>query len=90
MTDAEWLACEDPHALLAAAADRGGERKLWLFIAGSLRLDWARLNGRLRRMVKVMERFADGRSRGQTLLRAMASAWRRDTSAADLRPGPMA
>jgi hypothetical protein len=39
MTEAEWLACEDPHAMLTTLKGRGCERKLQLLACACCRLN---------------------------------------------------
>jgi hypothetical protein len=58
MTEAEWLACDDPVAMLSVVS---GTRALRLFSAAGCRHIWHLLTDeRGRRAVEVAERFADG------------------------------
>lgn len=72
MTEAEWLACTDPGAMLEVAADRASDRKRRLFACACLRR-FGRLlrDPRARAAVEVAEQFADGRAGPQDL----ALAW---------------
>src|SRR5438067_611909 len=62
MTDAEWLACEDPEALLVFLCEPGAsDRKARLFGCACVRRVWGDLADlRLQRAAEVAERFADG------------------------------
>jgi hypothetical protein len=63
MTEAEWLACDDPEAMFRFAEDRVSERKLRLFSVACCRRVWRHLiDPRSRAAVEVAERFADGRA----------------------------
>jgi hypothetical protein len=87
MTEAEWLACEDPRRMLGVAAGRLTERKLWLFTA----LCWRRIGARFvdleteladsarryLRIVEVGEKYAD-QTVSESGLREVSLAVRRD------------
>jgi hypothetical protein len=61
MTEAEWLACEDPQPMLRAVPAKLAERKLQLFACACCRRVWAHLTDqRSRTGVIVRERFEDG------------------------------
>jgi hypothetical protein len=61
MTEAEWLACDEPMAMLRFVIGYAGERKLRLFACACTRLLWDRLHeGVMREAIDVGERFADG------------------------------
>lgn len=63
MTEAEWLASEDPTPMLAHLIATGAvsERKRFLFSAACCRRVWSSLvDERSRRAVEVLEQYADG------------------------------
>src|SRR5262245_2436195 len=60
MTEAQWLACEDPTAMLEFLRGKTGERKLRLFAAACCRSVWHRLHDpRSRKAVETGERFLE-------------------------------
>ena len=61
MTEAEWLACEDPQPMLRSVRGRISNRKLRLLIAGCCRLRWYAPGGQdVEKIVTSVESFADG------------------------------
>jgi hypothetical protein len=61
MTEAEWLACEDPEAMLNFVHDRASARKLRLLLVACARLVWGLIPvAEAREAAKVAERYADG------------------------------
>jgi hypothetical protein len=77
MTEAEWLACKDPHDLLDHLADRISDRKLRLFACARCRRVWHLLTDeRSRRAVEAAELFADGRLSADELAAFRAEAGR--------------
>jgi hypothetical protein len=61
MTEAEWVACEEPERMFSHAADIASNRKARLFVCAECRLRWHLLyHERSRTAVEVAERFADG------------------------------
>jgi hypothetical protein len=60
MNEAEWLAANDPKAMLAFLGKRATDRKLRLFGIACCRRRWAKLPDEFRAAVEVAERFADG------------------------------
>jgi hypothetical protein len=78
VTEAEWLACTDPDAMLYFLRDSGreAERKLRLFAAGCCRRVWRLLDDPpSREAVEVVERWADGEASRGELRAAHAAAW---------------
>jgi hypothetical protein len=100
MTEADWLASEDPRTMLAGVIGRGcvprpgvlnghTSRKLRLFACGCCRLVWVRLTGeQSRRAVEVAERYADSGAtedeRSAADLDAATATGERPSSGADL------
>jgi hypothetical protein len=60
MTEAEWLACGDPHRMLEFLGGRASVRKLRLLACACCRRLWPHLSAAARRSVRAAERFADG------------------------------
>lgn len=60
MTEAKWLACEDPEQMLQNLQSRLPERKAHLLNAASSRQIWSFLTPTCQRAVEVAERHADG------------------------------
>jgi hypothetical protein len=63
MTEAEWDGCASPRAMLDALRGKASHRKLLLFACACCRrTGTVAADGRRRRAVEVIERFADGRA----------------------------
>jgi hypothetical protein len=61
MTEAEWLACENPRPLLEVVRDTASDRRLQLFGCACVRRVWGLLPGeQSRRLVEAGELYADG------------------------------
>jgi hypothetical protein len=67
MTEAEWLACPDPQAMLDFLDRKASVRKLRLFPCACSRRLWPALSDKARRSVEVAELFADGQASPQEL-----------------------
>ena len=75
MTEAEWMACENPAPMLALLKGKVSERKLRLFATGCCRRIWDLLTDpRSREAVEVAERYADERCNEEDLARAALEA----------------
>jgi hypothetical protein len=87
MTEAEWLACTDPHKMLEHVSGWASDRKLRLFAVGCCRLLWKSFPGesRMRQVVFVSERYADGLATREELKAARKNA--RHCEVATARPG---
>jgi hypothetical protein len=84
MTEAEWLACEDPQKVLAFIHGHTSDRKYRLFACACCRAIWASLaDKRSQAAVATGERFADGRASTGERLAAFGEA--ADASAAARR-----
>jgi hypothetical protein len=72
MTEAEWLACEDPTRMLEFLRGKVSERKLRLIACAVVRQIWEYVaqDSRSRQSVEVAERFADGLATADELARA--------------------
>lgn len=76
MTEAEWLASEDPHEMLSFLDGRATARKLRLFsVACCRRIRRLLVDERSRTAVEVAERFADGLATTAELEVAASAAW---------------
>jgi hypothetical protein len=87
VTEAEWLAATNPHAMLAflSQSSRTSERKLRLALCAACRGLWKYLyDHRSREAVELAELFADGLASGEELLAAKRAA----RAAARERPDP--
>jgi hypothetical protein len=62
MTEADWLACTDPDAMLAFLRGQASDRKLRLFGVACCRRIWDWFEGRGRGSVEAIERYADGQA----------------------------
>src|SRR5262249_19786161 len=71
MTEAEWLACADPGAMLFFLRQRVGNRKFWLFAAaGGARASHFLPEAVREEMTQVGAGLADGRTTPEELLGA--------------------
>jgi hypothetical protein len=82
MTEADWLACNDPEAMLQFLQGKVSGRKLRLFACACCRRIWDLIgNPDSRYAVEVSERYADGRASEVDLRGALAQAVRRSGEA---------
>jgi hypothetical protein len=77
MTETEWLDCISPENMLIELGERASLRKRRLFACACVRRIWPILrDDRFRLVVKVAERFADGRVSAKELDKARRKARR--------------
>jgi hypothetical protein len=77
MTEAEWLACNNPGQMLQFVHDRVSARKLRLFAVACCRRVWHEMtDDRSRAAVEVVERLADGLASDNERLEARRQAHR--------------
>jgi hypothetical protein len=75
-TGAEWLACDDPYAMLEVVRATASDRKVRLFAVGCCRLTLADSTpDQSRHAVEIAERFADGLVSKEDLLKARTMAF---------------
>src|ERR1051325_7594998 len=60
MTEAQWLACEDPTQILGYLKGKLSDRKLRLFACACCRRVWKWMAPKSRAGVKAAEKYADG------------------------------
>jgi hypothetical protein len=89
MTEAEWLACNEPDPMLAFMRRRLTQRKLRLFAVACCRHVWEGMTPYGRLAVEVAERFADGQPDRQERAAARAGV-NKDADAAGRWNGAMA
>ncbi len=76
MTEAEWLSCTDPRAMLGSLHRKASERKIRLFACACCRRVWNDLNDqRSRQAVIVAENYADGLATTEKLRLAADAAY---------------
>jgi hypothetical protein len=77
MTEAEWLACTDPHPMLESVRRKASDRKVRLFAVACCRRVWSSLEHEdFRNAVLKAESFADGRVDHAEMLEAHEKALR--------------
>ncbi|AMV24987.1 hypothetical protein VT84_11350 [Gemmata sp. SH-PL17] len=77
MTEAEWLACEEPARMLPRVQQRASNRKLRLFAVACCRLFWDEFPIEVTRSaIEINERLADGRATEAELRAARNAAHR--------------
>src|SRR5438105_2185821 len=75
MTEAEWLACEDPQVMLRFLRGKVHGRKVRLFACACVRRIWFLLRDeRSRAAVEAAERYADRQISGHELERVYSNA----------------
>jgi hypothetical protein len=75
MTEAEWLACTDPEALLGCVKGSASERRLRLFACACVRVAWPWTGEPDHPAVGAAERFADGQADAAALLGVRNAPW---------------
>src|SRR4051794_27166304 len=78
MTEAEWLACTDPDAMVdyLEPNKRLTNRKMRLFVVARCRLFWELLTDeRSRQAIEVAEQYADRKVSGTKVDKAFRLAW---------------
>ena len=75
MTEAEWLACDDPEPMLEELRGRASDRKLRLFAVACCRRIWRLIPRRYLTSVEVAERFADGQATLRDLEQVLKGEW---------------
>jgi hypothetical protein len=77
MAEQDWLASDDPEAMLLYLSPAASDRKLRLFACACCRRIWDLLpEGASRRAVETSERFADGEATADDLQRSWSAARR--------------
>jgi hypothetical protein len=76
MTEAEWLACEDPVRMFAFLKRKKSARKQRLFACACCRLVWGQMPPSWRLAVMVNERYADALATRDELVTAVRVAFR--------------
>jgi hypothetical protein len=75
MTEAEWLACDDPRPMLKWLRGKASDRKRRLLAVGCCRRIWKDIRmATRRRAVEVAEQFADGTAGANDLRAALLRA----------------
>src|SRR5215208_1890518 len=78
MTEAKWMACQDPTTMLVAIEQQASDRKLRLFGCACCRRVWHLYDATGRNVVEVAERMADSLAAGHERRVAAASVRERD------------
>ena len=82
MNERKWLACVEPHPMLAFLADEASDRKLRLFACACCRAVWPCMTDERGRLaVEVAERFADGGATAEEMQAAAGGAGKAEYSA---------
>jgi hypothetical protein len=86
MTEAEWLSCTDPEALLGCVKGGASERRLRLFACACVRAAWPWTGEPDHPAVAAAERFADGQEDADGLLGVRNAPWSPHTFGARFGP----
>src|SRR5579859_3051538 len=75
MTETEWLAATDPYLMLRSIRGNVSERKERLFAVALTRRIWLQIRDeRIREIILLVERYADGLENKERLAQAEAEA----------------
>lgn len=87
MTEAEWLACEDPKEMVKFLPRKTSDRKQRLFGVACCRRAWHLLiDERSKRAVEIAERYADGQASERERTGALRSARNAHSDVYDKHP----
>jgi hypothetical protein len=75
MTDAEWLECAEPQAMLDSLRGKASERKLRLLACGCVRRMWRYLDSPTRQALEYQESHADGGEGREHAVSGQRSHW---------------
>lgn len=74
MTEAEWLACDEPENMRQHVCNSTSERKRLLYMTAWCRCSWASWDSASKRAIETAERYADGLASSEEFRRAGSGA----------------